>query len=186
MPSVIDVCNKALDKVGQNPITSLTDGGKAANLCNRNWPLVRDQVLRDHPWNFAMSRAALAPSTDVPAWGFTAKFPIPVDCLRLIEVRDLSTSEYQLENGCILADATVLYIRYIKQITDPNVYDATFVDAAATMLAIELCEPLTQNTTKKKVLYDAYDQVMLRAKSVDGQENPPTQYEEDEWISVRY
>ena len=60
MASVIDICNKALDKLGQNPIISLTDGNKAANLCTRNWPLVRDQVLREHPWNFAMKRAILA------------------------------------------------------------------------------------------------------------------------------
>ena len=53
MPSVIDLCNSALDKVGQGAITSLSDGTKSAKLCNRNWPLVRDRVLRSHPWNFS-------------------------------------------------------------------------------------------------------------------------------------
>lgn len=186
MPSIVDVCNKALDKVGQNPIISLGDGNKAANLCTRNWPLVRDQVLRDHPWNFAMARAVLAPSTETPAWGFTSMFPLPSDFLRLIEIRDLSTNEYQLENGHIHADGAVLYVRYIKRVNDPNIYDSIFVDAAATRLAIELCEPLTQNTTKLRTLTEAYDMVITRAKSVDGQENPPSEYEEDDWISVRY
>lgn len=186
MPSVIDVCNKALDKVGHNPIISLGDGNKAANLCDRNWPLVRDQVLRDHPWNFAMVRAVLAPSTTAPEWGFTAKFPIPSDFLRLIEIRDLSTGEYQLENGHIHADSTVLYIRYLKRVTDPNEYDSLFVDAAATRLAVEICEALTQSTTKIKTLMESYDAAITRAKSVDGQENPPVVYEEDDWINVRY
>jgi hypothetical protein len=186
VPSVIDVCNKALDKVGQNPITSLTDGTKAANLCLRNWPLIRDQVLRDHPWNFAVKRAVLAASGTAPVWGFTAKFPFPSDLLRLIEVRDLSTGEYQIEDRDIHADGTVLYIRYISQVTDPNTFDALFVDTVATRLAAELCEALTQSTSKKKALFDEYDDSLTRAKRADGQENPPAPYEEDEWISVRY
>lgn len=186
MPSIIDVCNKALDKVGQNPITSLGDGGKAANACNRNWPLVRDTVLRDHPWNFAMAREVLAPSTVAPAWGFTAKFPIPSDFLRLIEIRDLSTNEYQLENGHIHANATALYIRYIKRVTDPNVYDSLFVEAVSTRLAAEMCETFTQSTSKKRALFEEYGENLIRAKSVDGQENPPSTYEEDEWIEARY
>jgi hypothetical protein len=41
----------------------------------------------------------------------------------LLEVRDLSTGEFQVENGFIHADATVLYIRYIARVEDPNVYD---------------------------------------------------------------
>lgn len=186
MPSIVDVCNKALDKVGHGAITSLGDGTKTANLCTRAWPLVRDQVLRDHPWNFAVTRAALAASETAPEWGFTAKFPFPSDMLRLLEVRDLSTGEYQVEGRFIHADATVLYIRYIARIEDPNTYDTAFVDTAACRLAIELCEPLTQSTTKKKMLFDEYDDSLIRAKRADGQENPPADFEEDSWIEARY
>lgn len=186
MASVVDTCNKALDKLGHGPITSLADGTKSANLCNRNWPLVRDQVLRDHPWNFAVRRATLAPSSTAPAWGFSAQFPLPTDSLRLLEVRDLSTNEYQVEGKAILANADVLYIRYIQSITDPNAYDALFIDAVATRLAFELCEALTQSNTKKDALFQEYEDSLTRARRVDGQENPPQQYEEDEWIAVRY
>lgn len=186
MSSVVDVCNKALDKLGHGPITSLADGTKAANLCTRAWPLIRDQVLRDHPWNFAVKRAVLPPSTTAPGWGFSTAFPLPNDNLRLLEVRDLSTDEYSVEDGSILADATTLYIRYIYRVTDPNRYDALFIDAAACRLAFELCEALTQSNTKKDALFQEYEDSLTRARRVDGQENPPQRYEEDEWISVRY
>jgi hypothetical protein len=185
MPSVVDICNKALDKLGQSPITSLDDGNKAANLCSRNWPLIRDQVLRDHPWNFATRRATLAPSSTVPDWGFTASFPLPSACLRVTEVLDLSTSDYQIEGRAILADATVLYVRYVERITDPNVYDASFIDSAATRLAAEMCEALTQNNKKKEMLFSEYDASLTGAKRVDGQENPPVPFEEDDWITAR-
>lgn len=186
MASVIDVCNKALDKLGHGPITSLEDGTKAANLCARNWPLIRNQVLREHPWNFAVKRAVLAPSSTAPVWGFGRRFPFPGDFIRLLEVRDLSTDEYQVEGKSILANGDALYIRYIFEAADPNLYDATFIDSAATRLAWELCEALTQSNQKKDALAQEYEDSLTRAKRVDGQENPPTVYEEDDWIKVRY
>jgi hypothetical protein len=164
----------------------LGDGTKAANLCNRNWEMVRNQVLRDHPWNFAMKRTSLAPSGTGPSWGFTNAFPLPADYVRLIEIRDLSTEEYVLENNQILANDDILYIRYVYKVADSNKYDASFIDAVATRLAVELCEALTQSNTKKELLFQEYDDSLTRAKRVDGQENPPVQFEEDEWINVRY
>ena len=186
MTSVVAVCNRALDKLGHGPITSLGDGTKAANLCERNWPLVRDQVLRDHPWNFAVRRAVLAPNAAAPVWGFGSQFPLPADCLRLLEVDRKSTNEYQLEGRSILANADALYIRYIRRVTDPREYDFAFLDAVAARLAFELCESITQSNTKKEQMFQEYDDALTRAKRVDGQENPPTVYEEDDWIKVRF
>jgi len=186
MSSVVDVCNKALDKLGAGPITSLEDNTKSAGLCLRNWPLIRDQVLRDHPWNFAVKRTNLAPADPAPSWGFQSRFPFPADLLRLMEVRDLSSDEYQVEGKAILADGNVVYIRYVSRVEDPNEYDALFVDTAAARLAFELCETVTQSNTKKDVLWQEYMDSLARAKSADGQENPPQRFAEDEWIAVRY
>ena len=191
MPSVVDLCNKSLDKVGQGPITSLEDNTKSARLCARNWPVARDAVLRAHPWNFAIKRRVLAPealSTAEAAdqWGFTYRFPMPADMLRLVEVRDLSAAEYQVEGRSILANTSALYVRYVWREEDPNKYDSTFFDVAATRLAFEICEPITQSNTKKDALWQEYKDQMSEAKSFDGQENPPAQFEEDDWIAVRY
>ena len=186
MSSVVDVINRALDKLGYGAITSLEDGTKAANLADRTWPIVRDQVLRDHPWNFAVARSILAPDSTTPSWGFTYRHPLPSDLLRLLEIRDLSTGEYQLEGRAILADEDVLYIRYIKKITDPNLYDALFIDVAAARLAYEMAEALTQSNTKRELAWNDYLDSLDRAKRADGQENPPTVFEEDSWIEVRY
>lgn len=186
MPSVVDVCNLALSKVGHGSITSIDDGTTSANLCNKLWPVVREIVLRDHPWNFAVRRDILAPSTTKPAWGFGNRFALPADCLRLLEVKHLSTNDYQVEGRNILANANALYIRYVARVTDPNEYDATFIDAVAAKLAIELCEPLTQSTQKKQMLWQEYEDALTRARRVDGQENPPSIFEESDWIRVRY
>lgn len=186
MASVIDICNRALDKLGQGSITSLGDGTTSANLCNRNYAQTRDQILRDHPWNFAVRRAQLAPSTTEPVWGFSNRFPLPNDCLRLLEVDNLSTNEYQVEGKAILADGDILRIRYVRRIDDPNEFDASFIDVLAVGLAFQMCEAVTQSNSKRQLLGQEFEDVMTRAKRADGQENPPTMFEEDEWISVRY
>ena len=186
MPSVVDICNKALDKLGQNPITSLQDGNKSANLCLRNWELIRDEVLRAHPWNFAVKRDSLAADAgSTPSWGFTKSFPLPSDCLRLIELKDSNRFDYELEGRDILCDESVLYIRYIRKITDPNQYDSMFVEVVAARLAVELCEPLTQSNTKRKVADKALEKAWTTARSVDAQENPAGEEVEDYWVSVR-
>lgn len=186
MSSVVDVCNSALDKLGHSPIISLDDGNRAAGLCKRNWPLVRDRLLRDHPWNFAVVRAVLAPADPPPEWGFESRFPFKSDHLRLLEVLDHSTGEYQVEGRSILANGSLLRIRYLARIDDPNQYETLFIDTLAARLAYELCEAVTQSNTKKEALWAEYEDALTRAKRADGQENPPQVFSEDEWIAVRY
>lgn len=186
MASVVDVCNRALDKLGASPITSLDDGNTAANLCTRTWPVVRDRLLRSYPWNFAIKRETTAPETDAPSWGFLYKHALPTDCLRLLEILDLRTDEYQVENNNILANSNVLYIRYVRRVTDPNEYDGMFLDAASSLLAFEMCEKITQSNQKKDALWQEYQDNLMMARSVDAQENPVQQFEEDSWIEARY
>ena len=57
--STVSICNRALDLLGADPITSLEDGSKAANLCQRNFEPSADSVLRLYPWNAALRRARL-------------------------------------------------------------------------------------------------------------------------------
>lgn len=188
MASVVDICNQGLDKLGQSPIVSLTppNPNKASSICNRMWPIARDRTLRAHPWNFAVTRDITAPSTDTPSWGFTYKHALPSDFLRLLEIRDLRKEEYQLEGRHILTNESALYIRYIKRVTNPNEYDALFIDCVAARLTFEMCEAFNQNNTKKSAAWEEYDAALSEAKMIDAVENPQGSYEEDDWISVRY
>jgi len=186
MASVIDVCNRALDKLGQDPITSLDDGNKSANLCKRTWPIIRDRALRAYPWNFAVKRVATAPSTETPSWGFKYNHPIPTDFLRLIEIRDLRSTDYQVEGNNISAYDSVLYIRYIYRVEDPNQYDSLFISAVAALLAAEMSESFTQSNPKAQKAWGEYDAAMMEARRADAQENPVVLIEEDSWINARY
>ena len=86
MPSVVDICNEALDLLGAATITALTQNSKEARLCNRNYELVRDSVLRAHPWNTAVTRKNLPQDATAPDFGFTYQYTLPTDpfCSRVL------------------------------------------------------------------------------------------------------
>lgn len=57
--TALDVANNALERVGANSITSLSDNSKEAKLCNARIEQLRQTLLRRHPWNFAEKRVSL-------------------------------------------------------------------------------------------------------------------------------
>ena len=58
--SVVEICNRALDAIGVQPITAITEETKAGGLCRRYYPQIRDDVIRGHPWkNHVHQRAIL-------------------------------------------------------------------------------------------------------------------------------
>lgn len=58
--SAEEICNSALQKLGAEDITSLSDTTRRAVLCNRQYNKIRLKLLRSHPWNFAIKRAILS------------------------------------------------------------------------------------------------------------------------------
>ena len=48
-----EIVNLALVRLGATRITSLADGSRNANEANAIYGLIRDEVLRSHPWGFA-------------------------------------------------------------------------------------------------------------------------------------
>ncbi|RIK92875.1 MAG: hypothetical protein DCC73_11395 [Proteobacteria bacterium] len=189
MASVTSICNLALGKCGESQkIIDITENSRAARALNAAYETVRDICLRDHPWNFAKRRAALAAAIETPAWGFAYAFDLPADCLRLIEVKDLRADDYEVRGRTIETDAAgPLYIDYIARITDPNQYDAGFVAVFSTRLAAEVAYEITQSRALKDGLLSEYEAWRRTASNVNGQENPPRRIDEadDAWLNAR-
>lgn len=199
MASQVDIANLAFVALGANRITSFDDGSKNANTVKAIYDQTRDAELRRHLWNFAMTRDSLAALSDEPEFGFDLMYQLPSDCLRLVQVGeyfhvvanlsdalDRSEQPYQLEGRRILTDlAAPLSIRYIAQVTDTTQYDALFVQALGKRLALEMCEALTQSTTKKETIQQDYADIINEAKRTDAIENPPENLPDDSWLLSR-
>lgn len=58
--SSVGIANIALSKIGAQRIVSFSENTENARLLNAIYGTIRDEVLRAHPWNFAITRTAPA------------------------------------------------------------------------------------------------------------------------------
>ena len=187
--SEVSICNLALSRVGHDEITALAEDTKAGRLCNLNYAMMRDAVLRDHFWNFAIKRVTLAASVTTPVYEFGYAYPLPADFLRLVRASSdwLQTcSPYRIENGNILTDDNDFSIEYVYQCTDTGLFDSQFVDVLAQRLAAEICVGLTDNANMAANLWQVYREKMAAAQANDSMEGTTRSFAADTWLNSRY
>jgi hypothetical protein len=201
------ICNLALTRLGHSTITSLAQQTKGAILCNLHYTICRDAVLRAHPWNFAIKRAALASdaSASIP-FEYTYRFPLPDDCLKVIRTSCEATNSvspgaiygwpglvgggvtpsYRIEGKAIMTNDSTMLIEYIARITDVTQFDALFVDCLAARIAAEIATALTDNGSLAAGMMDIYTRKLSEARSVDAQEGTPRDIvDASGWIMAR-
>tara|TARA_R100001530_G_scaffold129724_1_gene100216 strand:- start:205 stop:786 length:582 start_codon:yes stop_codon:yes gene_type:complete len=176
MATEVSICSNALRRLGDDPITSLTDDTERARLCNAFYTDSRDAVLRSHPWNFAINRATLAQLSATPAYGFGYQYSLPTSpyCLRVLEM-EYSDFIFKVENQAthgrvLLTDESEAKILYIAKITDTTLFDPMFTDILTQKLAVDLAYPITNSTTLQTHMQKIYERKLSEARSIDGQE----------------
>jgi hypothetical protein len=189
MASDVEICNRALQKLGAKRITSLTENSVNARACNSAYRSVVDAELEDHDWNFAVQRAELAADSAEPDWGRARSYTLPADFIRLADdypEDNVNNKDWQIEGKKILSDDTApIYIRYVYRVTDPNEMTPLFREAVAARMALELCEEITQSNTKKELLKDDYDKIIKKARKSNAFQRVAQDSPEDSWITVR-
>jgi hypothetical protein len=88
MASQVSICNQALGWLGANLITSLNDDNREAQLCKTNYDDIRDAVLEEREWTFAVRRITLAPLVLPPVYGYGNQFLLPPDVMRVLNIPD--------------------------------------------------------------------------------------------------
>lgn len=188
MASVTDICNRALQKLGATRINSLNDATPSARACSATYTVVRDAVLRDHPWNFAIQRFQLAATTP-PIFGKKSAVTLPTGWLRVLPPdpkQNLNDRDWIIEGNTLLTDEDVpLNVRVLMKVEDTTLMDPTFQEALASKLAFELCEILTQSNAKKQACDSDYEKSIGRAKKCNAIEKVPEVAAEDHYITAR-
>ena len=198
MPSRVDIVNHALTKLGEERIIALSDEVAAARHASAVFDLVLEGELQANSWAFSMRRASLAASAAAPVWGYQFAYPVPADFIHLFYVdgqeENASRSEfvgswdpiYRVEGRQIVTNLSApLRIIYTAMIEDPNEWDPGFRNAFAIKLAEVLCDPVTQNTTKKQLLEREYASQIALSKQRTAIQNPPTQPRDGTWLQAR-
>jgi len=184
MASRVSIANMALTILGADRITSLEDNNENARRLTAIYDYCVEDVLRAHPWNFAITRQQLARLSSTPIFGYTYEFQLPGDCMRVIEVNNGSfvITNYKIEGRKILTDYDTLYIKYLGNVTDPNQYTSQFIMLLSTRLAAELAYAITNNKANAEHVASLYQERLRMAKATDAQESDSVNIvDEDLW-----
>jgi len=180
------ICNEALVLIGQAEITSLYEDSDAARACLRLYSLTRDAVLRAYPWTRAMKYDTLTVDATEPAWGYSYRYALPDDLLRLLGL-DYSKYTFKVVGGYVYTNEVSddLNIRYTARITAPADWDALLRKAVAMRLSHALAVPLTGDKTLAKLQWELYQLVIREARSIDGQEGTIDSIESNDFTDFR-
>lgn len=193
MPGETDVVNVGLRLVGASPITSLGDGTPSANVADDIYTELRNDLLRSHPWNFATKRIKLAQSTTTPVFEFDYAYPVPNDWIRTVSVHDndagygtlLYREEYVGTQRCIIASTNQMWIRYIFEVTDPNLMSADFRRALELSLGRDFAIPLASSNSLQLQLEKQAGQKLSQARSSDAMGSFPELRPRGSWANQR-
>lgn len=192
--SEVSMCNMALSRVGGRPIASLTEESTEALHCRTFYDQVRDETLRAHRWSFATRREALAELGDAPT-GWAYRYAAPVDCLLAREIVRPHTSmpaiRYRLENDVtagrvLLTDQPQATLLYTARITDPALFDVSFVGALTWALAAAVALPIGATETMQRNAQQMAAYMLGLAQASDAAEDGVMVIDhEPDWIAAR-
>lgn len=207
--SVVQICNEALQRVGESDfITNLEEDSPRANHCRLCYDSLRKEALREHPWTFSIVRAKLPPSNERASFGGYTIYSLPADYIRLWQVGDknyfyaygfsdfgrsgfsqgrIVSSDYKIEGRNILYPGNALIdVAYIRDETNTDIMDALFRRMLSLKISMQICEPLTQSTSKLQQIERDYKDTLRRARRANAFEKAPEFPPVDSYISTRY
>lgn len=184
LASEVAVANLALVGLGADTIMALDEANENARKVSAIFELMRDEVLRTHPWNFAIQRFEFARLATDPSYEYDAQFEVPGDVLRILET-EMSDTDFVVEGNKVLANESSFKCRCITRVVDPTQWDENFVTAFAARLEAELAYSIVDNASLAKAKYEIYLEKIRQAKGVDAQEGTPRELIADEWLNSR-
>lgn len=185
--SSIDLCSRALLKIGASSIASFDEGTAESEVAASLYPVVRDAMLSLHPWNFALARQVLARLLDKPTSDFSYAFQLPPQCLRVMSAGTGNRSrgiDYRIAGRRLHSNAEDVILTFVARPDEtdfPPFFDMTLI----ARLAAEFCIPLTDSTSRWEGLQELAERELRRAKLIDSQEDTAPRFEDFSLIEER-
>lgn len=182
--SEVSICNMALSRLGEDEtIVSLTGDSRLIRLCRRFYDQTRDELIRHYRWKFAISRASVGSDATNPAFTWSYRYGLPVDCLRVLAVNEYDAGEWENVEGInpkwdregeyiVTDELTPINVRFIKRIEDASVFPPEFVEALAAKLAVKF-GPSLRDTGNNDDLDKDFEMAIMRARRTNAIEGRP-------------
>lgn len=216
MANEVEICKMALSIIQERSINSLNETGVPAQICKLWYPKTRDMLLRMHNWGFANKITTLA-ELDETVFNWSYVYAYPTDCLKINRLipdmayypTDETSTAYTLyeldivpdirkqidylkmvnADGelIIVANYSDLRIDYRAQVTDPNLFDATFTLALSHFLAANIAVGIVGSTQGRQLRADnlqIYSELVREAMAEDHNEKH-IQAPTSEFVTIR-
>lgn len=172
----IDLMNMALGHLRQQPLREEAERTEAGRYCRMYFDDAVRSSLRAFDWPFARaySPGAAVVATLAPGWLYS--FALPADCLRL---RDIARPDkrqprhrFELIGQTIQCNVLAPVFVYTREVLDPMLWDATFIQAASYQLALQLAMPLTGKAGNAEMMRKMLAQALSVAQTEAANEEP--------------
>jgi hypothetical protein len=163
------IFNMALTLIGQEPISDPDSADDQRAIAMRQvYDICRLALLEEHPWNFAIERATLAPDVTAPEFEFDYQYTLPSNMVRTLKLYDSGTY-FREEGSKLLTDSDSVYLVYVKNVTDVVLFPAMFTKVLAYDMAIAAEYKVTNQQNLQSSLLGQRQQALIKAKMVDAQ-----------------
>lgn len=177
MASQTSISNRALLEMGQNPISSVDDGSKAANIIKEVWEDLTREILESHTWKFAKKWANVASDAAYTMvdedWDYA--YAVPSDYVRMSKTEDNETVKFARRGAYLLTnEESPFKFEYIQYISDTTLWPQHFINAMVARLQSVLATPLSTKSSKmkNKDYLEIYHSIVLpAAKTRDAEES---------------
>ena len=171
------IATQALLKVGGTPITTFDGTDRQSVVVSNMYEDTKKSLLYYTFWNFATEKTQLAKlSESIADASYDYVYQLPGDTVRVKGIFDISgnnSSDFSVEKSRIFSNMNPMYVEYIQE-KDESDFPPFFVEVLIAKLAFEICEAVTGVGTLQDRLAKDYERKLQVAKTVDGQENPPS------------
>lgn len=195
--SSIDIINRALMKLGQPPIASITQApyGDSSGILYND---LRDMLLSSYPWTFASKSVTLAPDDGNLSGEYKYSYTLPADFLSVVKVFEnwkqpnlsnmiiKSDARYRFSEGKILTDIPdKLFLVYISRQEDDTKFSSLFREALICKLAAEMSPRIKQSQSIKQQCDQEFQIIINEAKFNNAILNDIESMPDGSWIYCR-
>ena len=182
---------KILDLLKEKPISDIdSPTTDVESLCARWYDVVRSGLIQSRNWSFATKSEAISrggtPSVSIYADYYT----FPNDYLKLIAItspkHSLSRYDFRIESGIILIDnngGSSLDVWFLYDNDTVTEFPPLFTLLLAGRLALVVAHKITAKPTVIKQIAEFISVTEKEALAFNGQERPPTRYENSTLVS---
>lgn len=211
--SQVQICNLALASVGtRSTIASLTEGSAESIQCSLHYDVALEATLRGAHWNFARKQVTLALIADatqgqtvpqpwlyeyaLPSNCLMARFVLPQMAATGLPVPNVQRQPVPFIIGSdqdadgnditvLLTNEPSAQLVYTGRMTNPAVYDPSFVDAFVPVLGSKLAIPLTGDRQRRADQLQIAQGLLNAAQVSNGNEGLTVIDHQPDWMRVR-